>query len=224
MDSHVMNIRRIPTSLRVTVLMLAALAVALPGDAADRQKKRNSIGANGPKPGEAAPDFSLQTVDGKTVTASTLWSQKPTIIMTGSHTCPVFRGKVSPFESLAKEFGDRANFLVVYTVEAHPKGDPSPYSGKEWVTPKNEQEGILVRQPVKHEERVSLARECVQKEKLSVPLVVDTMENAVWKAYGSAPNCAYVIGRDGKIVDAEPWMEPEQLRKAITQALTAPKK
>jgi hypothetical protein len=201
-----------------------ALILAVPSGAADRPKRRGSIGTDGPKPGAAAPDFTLKTVDGKTVKASALWSQKPLVLMTGSRTCPVFRGKVQPFESLVKEFGDRVNFLMVYTVEAHPKGDPSPYSGKEWVTPKNEQEGILFRQPANQEERMSRARECIQKEKLSASVVVDTMDNAVWKAYGSAPNCAYVIGRNGNIADAEAWMEPDQLRRAITQALAAPQK
>lgn len=204
---------------RAVVLLIATWSLVASGEAADRGKRRGNIGVNGPKPGESAPDFSLQTVDGKSVKASALWSQKPLVLMTGSHTCPVFRGKVSPFESLAKEFGDRANFLVVYTIEAHPKGDPSPYSGEEWVTPKNVQEGILVRQPVKQEDRVRLAKECIQREKLTTPVAVDTMDNTVWKAYGSAPNCVYVISRDGKILEAESWMEPEQLRKAITQVL-----
>ena len=46
-----------------------------------------------------------------------------------------------------------------------------------------------------------------------MPVVVDTMENKVWKSYGSAPNCAYVIDRSGKIVESEPWMEPAKLRR-----------
>lgn len=206
-----------------SVILLSILTVGFVNTSAQspggNKGGRGGIGANGPKPGSAAPDFALQTVDGKTIKASDLWQQKPAVIMTGSHTCPIFRGKVQPFESLVREFGDRVSFLVVYTIEAHPKGDPSPYSGKEWTTPANEQIGLLIRQPKTLDERIKRAQTCIRSEKLTVPVVVDTMENKVWKAYGSAPNCAYVIGKDGKVAAAEPWMQPDQLRQAISGAL-----
>src|SRR6266496_5342796 len=85
---------------------------------------------HGPQPGTSAPDFQLKALDGTSVRASALWSNKPTLIMTGSYTCPVFRRKVDDFHSLMHDYGDRVNFLILYTVEAHPKGDPSPYTGK----------------------------------------------------------------------------------------------
>jgi cytochrome oxidase Cu insertion factor (SCO1/SenC/PrrC family) len=182
---------------------------------------RGIIGANGPKPGSAAPDFELKTMQGKPVKASDLWKEKPTVVMTGCLTCPVFRGKVSSFQGLVQEFGSRVNFLVVYTIEAHPKGDPSPYSGKEWSTPANEKEGLLIPQPKTMDERITRVKKTLEVTRISAPLVVDTMDNKVWKAYGSAPNCAYVIGTDGKIAAAEPWMEPSQLRRAIERQLAA---
>lgn len=157
------------------------------------------------------------SVDGKSVQASALWKEKPAVIVTASHTCPVFRGKVAAIEALQKEFAGRANFLVVYTIEAHPQGDPSPYSGEEWVTPKNEKEGLLFRQPVTEKDRAERARACVQREKMTVPVVVDSMENTVWKAYGKAPNCAHVIGRDGRVVEAQPWLEAARLRQVLLQ-------
>jgi hypothetical protein len=57
--------------------------------------------------------------------------------------------------------------------------------------------------------------------KLSAVMVVDTMDNKVWQAYGSAPNCAYLIGKDGKIAAAAAWMDPSQLRAAIGRQLEA---
>ena len=42
------------------------------------------------------------------------------------------------------------------------------------------------------------------------------MENTVWEA----PNCAYVIGTDGKVVESQPWMDAARLRQAL-QKLTA---
>src|SRR5438876_10000602 len=131
----------------------------------------------GPKPGTPAPDFELKTVEGKSIRASVLWSNKPDLIMTGSHTCPVFRGKVDGFEGLVRDFSNEVNFVVRYTIEAHTKGDPSPYSGREWVTQQNEKIGLLIAQPKTMEEREQRARTCVKECKLTVPVVVDEMDN-----------------------------------------------
>jgi hypothetical protein len=179
----------------------------------------------GPKPGSMAPDFTLKTIEGKTIRASVLWSNKPVVIMTGSYTCPVFRGKVSAFEQLAHDFGKQVNFIVLYTQEAHPKGDPSPYRGREWTTPANEREGILFRQPKTGEERLERARTCTQKLKLTLPVVVDSLDNTAWAAYGSAPNSACLVGQDGKVVEQQGWFDPARMRAAIEAHLkrTAPK-
>lgn len=211
--------------MKILAILAFSLAVLLPARAADSPAKSTSrsagaqIGRNGPKPGQPAPDFELKSVEGKTLKGSALWSQNPTVLMTASHTCPVFRGKVSGFEGLVKEFGERVNFVVLYTIEAHPKGDPSPYSGKEWTTSANEQIGLLIPQPKTVEERLARAKTCVADTHVSVPVVVDTMDNATWKAYGSAPNCGYLIGRDGKIVAAQPWIQPGEMRSAIVKLL-----
>lgn len=173
----------------------------------------------GPKPGAVAPDFELKSVDGKTVRASALWSNQPTLIMAGSHTCPVFRGKVEPFERLVNDFSNRVHFVVLYTQEAHPKGDPSPYRSEEWVTPANEREGILMPQPQTMEERSQRAKQCAAVLKLSTPVVVDKLDNAAWKAYGSAPNSACLVGRDGKVVEWEAWFEPAKMRQALERHL-----
>src|SRR5205823_1643995 len=123
------------------------LAVELLAQSDARPTRRNNRFDHGPKPGSAAPDFELKTVDGKTLHVSALWTNKPTVIMAGSHTCPVFRGQVEPFERLVSEFSNRVNFVVLYTQEAHPKGDPSPYRNEEWVPPANRRDDVLFGQP-----------------------------------------------------------------------------
>jgi hypothetical protein len=177
------------------------------------------IGSAGPRAGSVAPDFSLTTLDGKPVTASKLWAEKPTVIMTGSHTCPVFRRTATPFEELAREFGERVNFLIIYTLEAHPSGEHSIYFGRENVTPANKRDGILWRDPRTAGERLGRAKECVAALGLKTTVVLDTMDNANWKAYGSAPNCAYLVGRDGKVVEAQPWFDARPMREAIVRLL-----
>jgi hypothetical protein len=206
------------------VLVLASLS-SVPAQCQTRPVSRPGRFVQEPKPGSVAPDFTLKTTEGKTIQASVLWSNKPVVIMTGSYTCPVFRGQVSAFDQLAHDFGKQVNFIVLYTQEAHPKGDPSPYKGREWTTTANEREGILLRQPKTAEERLQRASTCAQKLKLTVPVVVDSFDNTAWAAYGSAPNSACLVGRDGKVVEQEGWFDPAKMRAAIEAHLkrTAPK-
>ena len=197
-----------------------ALLCALNLPAQDKTRARRADRFDkGPKPGMAAPDFELKSIDGQTFRASALWSNQPIVIMTGSYSCPVFRGKTDSFEQLTHDFSNRVQFVVLYTQEAHPKGDPSPYRGKEWVTPANERAGILLPQPRTIEERKGSAEKCAAALRLSAPVIVDKMDNAAWKAYGSAPNSACLVGRGGKVIEWQSWFDPAKMREVIERHL-----
>jgi hypothetical protein len=213
------------TAVLIFLLSFSLAASSWAQPAKDRKAEKPSgslasqIGRDGPKPGSSAPDFKLQTLDGKTIEGAKLWKEKPLVFITGSYTCPVFRRQTNELDSLVKDFGEKVHFLLLYTVEAHPKGNPSPYSGKEWVTPANQKAGILVPQPTTMEERLKVARDCATSLKLKVPLVIDTLDNATWQAYGRAPNCAYLINKEGKIVAAQPWFDGGPLRAELARLL-----
>lgn len=200
-------------------ILITILTMTLSLASLHAERKNERFTQNGPKLSDPAPDFNLSTWDGKNIQASMLWHEKPLLLVTGSYTCPVFREKVSPLQKVASEFKDRIHVIVLYVQEAHPKGDISPYSGREWVTPQNEREGILIPQPKSMEERVTHVRECVQRMNLTVPVVIDTMDNAVWSAYGSAPNCAYLINTDGKIVAQQGWFDSAKMSESISQLI-----
>jgi peroxiredoxin len=209
-----------PISLLLAgLLSLLFFSTPLSAQTNRRAAKGQRFEQHGPKPGKAAPDFELKTTEGKKIRASALWKEKPTVIMTASFTCPIFRQQAPGFESLTKDFDGKVNFLMVYTLEAHPKGEASPYSGEERVTARNQREGLLFSQPKTMEDRVAQAKTCQAHERMSAPMVIDTMENSTWKAYGSAPNAAYLVGRDGKIVEQQGWFDPEKMRTAIVKLL-----
>jgi type I thyroxine 5'-deiodinase len=63
----------------------------------------------------------------------------------------------------------------------------------------NEKEGIKVNQPKTYEERVKVAGECLEDLKLSIPCLVDDMQNTAQKAYAGWPDRIYVIDKDGKV-------------------------
>lgn len=65
--------------------------------------------------------------------------------------------------------------------------------------PKNKQEGVVVNQPKSEEERAKVATTCAESLKLSIPFVVDTLDNKTETAYAGWPDRLYIVGKDGKI-------------------------
>jgi hypothetical protein len=52
-----------------------------------------------------------------------------------------------------------------------------------------------------------------------VPILVDEMDNLVWCTYGARPNNAYLIGRDGKIIEKQAWYQPQEIEEAIKKII-----
>jgi hypothetical protein len=63
----------------------------------------------------------------------------------------------------------------------------------------NENAGIVVRQPRSLGERAEVAHACSAKLRITVPLVVDTIDDRVGHAYSGMPDRLYVIDRDGRV-------------------------
>jgi type I thyroxine 5'-deiodinase len=63
----------------------------------------------------------------------------------------------------------------------------------------NEKEGIKVNQPKTYEDRVKVAGECMKDLELSIPFLVDDMQNTAQKAYAGWPDRLYVIDKEGKV-------------------------
>ena len=75
-------------------------------------------------------------------------------------------------------------------------------------------------QPATYKERVTQATQMVQELAISVPILVDEMDNPVWCTYGPAPNSAYLIGSDGRVVEKQGWYQPKQMEFAIERYLS----
>lgn len=84
--------------------------------------ERQEIGSHlpGPNVGEIAPDFTLKTLDGSTVTLATWCQEKPVVLIFGNFTCGPFRAQAGNLERLFERYQNQFHFLVVYVREAHP--------------------------------------------------------------------------------------------------------
>ena len=72
---------------------------------------------------------------------------------------------------MAARYSDSVHFLVVYIREAHPE--------EGWILPENRRSGIAVHEAVTDDERREVASICAVNLKISMPIVVDTVDNAV---------------------------------------------
>lgn len=103
-------------------------------------------------------------------------------------------------ERMYKRYRDRAAFLFVYIREAHPADG--------WQTESNVKEGVALNAPDTLFARQSVARKCATDLKLSIPCVVDTINNTVDQMYAAWPERMFVIDADGRVAYAGrigPW-------------------
>lgn len=164
----------------------------------------------GPKVGDKAPDFELMDLDKKKLSLKSLLG-KPVVVEFGSYTCPVFRRKVEGLAKLRSEYGDAVQWIMIYTLEAHPTDG--------WAISINTQSGIELPQHTSFEKRLECAKLCKEKLDLKLHVLVDGYENKVTDAYGGRPNRGFVIDAEGKVVSKQVWIEVDATRKALDSIL-----
>lgn len=158
--------------------------------------------------GIAAPDFTLFDLAGTRMNLyETLAEGKPVLLVNGSYTCPVFRGKIPTINRVQQEYGERIAVFVIYTVEAHPVIDTSVYFGRPNTGSANQREGILYRQPTTYGERKEVVGDLLATDPIDVPVLIDGPCNDWWTTWGYAPNNAYLIDTTGVITAKHGWFD-----------------
>jgi Ca2+-binding EF-hand superfamily protein len=171
--------------------------------------------APGPELNQSAPDFTLPRVGGGSVTLSKVIGKRPIVLIFGTFTCSPFRGQSGNLEKLYSRYQDRADFYLVYVREAHPSDG--------WNMEVNEAQGISFAQPKSNTERHNVAQTCQKHLDISVPMLVDTIDDQAGSAYSGMPNRLYVIDTQGKIAFKNargPFgFYPRQLEQALVLLL-----
>lgn len=211
-----MTMRELSRLLPFAVVLGFALTACFPRNAGP---KLAHFEHQAPAVGEPAPSFTLRGLDGEPVELAELIGEKPIVLRFGSHSCPVYRYRRFSMSGLIEDYEDRVHFLTIYTVEAHPVGSKSPYAEGEWDLWMNKVLGVRVREPATVEERAELARTSHEKLKLTEPMVVDSMDNAVWEAYGAAASPAFVIDQEGYVALRQVWVVPKEIRRVLDELL-----
>ena len=92
---------------------------------------------------------------------------------------------------MKQKYGDRVEFVNVYVREAHPTDG--------WRMSSNDKDGVTFAQPTTDEERREVASKCCAALRMTIPLVVDHVDDRVGHAYSGMPDRLYLIDRDGKV-------------------------
>ena len=112
-------------------------------------------------------------------------------------------------------FRDQAIFYIVYIAEAH--------AVDEWQLQSNESEGIEVEQHTTFAARVTAARLCADNLGLTIPTLVDGIDNAAMEAFSAWPERIYIVGKDGKAHYCGghgPWdFKPAEARASLMDLL-----
>lgn len=162
--------------------------------------------------GDKAVDFELKTVKGEPVhLAELLKTGKPVALMAASYTCDRFQKRERGFGKFSKDFDGKVHSVVVYTTEAHPVKDPSPYRGRVWQRAYSDR-----REPSEWIGRAKHAKDLDLPS--SATVLVDEMDNPFWCTYGPCPNCAFLIAPDGKLEAVHKWYDPKTFTES-TKAL-----
>jgi hypothetical protein len=88
-------------------------------------------------------------------------------------------------------YRDAVDFYAIYIREAHPSDG--------WSMESNDRVGIRVSQPKSTQERTQVATKCCQTLRMSMPLLVDAIDDPVGRAYSGFPDRLYLIDRDGRV-------------------------
>jgi hypothetical protein len=119
---------------------------------------------------------------------------------------------------LYDRYGDRAAFLVVYILEAHPSDV--------WQMESNLRDKVVFASPRNEDERSRVAGVCVRNLGIKFPAVLDEFENSTERAYTGWPDRLYLIDGNRRVAfKSRPGpfgFQPQELHAALRRLLDRP--
>lgn len=165
--------------------------------------------------GDIVPDFTLYDTASQAITLSALLSEgKPLVLVSVSYTCPASRSSMAQvLPTLVAMYGSQVNFLLVYTMEAHPLfPDLCPYTGTVNTMMQNYQDSVLYPQAKKYFHRKTMAAAFINRYHPGVPVLIDGTGNEFWNNFGPAPNNAYLITATGMVFAKYGWFSRSEIQ------------
>ena len=151
-----------------------------------------ALDESGPAVGERAPDFLLNRPGlNEDVRLSVFTGQRPVDLAIGSYTSPTFREQARQLEEVYQGLRGGLEFFLVYTKEMHAVDGVQAQA--------NVEEGVLYRQRQGLEERGEVAAAYRRNLSVSMPVLLDDMDDQCDGAYAASPGRLYAIDSEGKV-------------------------
>ncbi len=160
----------------------------------DQALQRWTTGSEGVAIGEQACDGKVVKLDGSEVLLSSFFTDRPLVLNFASYSCPHYRKRIGELQALMqkwKPFG--VEFLTVYTAEAHAEDGwklAKQYVNDAEYTDKSD---FCFPYAKNIHERTEMAKWLVDKKHFDMPVVLDTIEDKLLKAYNSWPIRLYIV-------------------------------
>ena len=98
----------------------------------------------------------------------------------GSYTCPMLHVTLDEFKRIRARFGDEAQWILVYTSEAHPlEGDDWPSFAQKSANRYNEKQGHVLPRHGSMADRIHCAELTVERIDPALTILVDELEPLV---------------------------------------------
>lgn len=149
----------------------------------------------GTRPGDKAPDFSLNDTQGSQWRLQDLQG-KPVILVIGSGTCPVTQGSLPGLQSLSQDYED-CHWLMLYVREAHPGEHLSAHRS--------------------YQQKRDQAEYFRKAANVRWPVLVDELNGEVHRQFELLPNSVFLIDVDGRVAFVGEISHAPTLRKALKQ-------
>lgn len=94
-------------------------------------------------------------------------------------------------EQIRDRFAGQVEFFVVYVREAHPTDG--------WQVDANVQDEVYYRQHQSFDEREQVAQACSLGLDISLPMLIEEMDDRVDDAFGAAPERLYLVDTQGRV-------------------------
>jgi len=157
------------------------------------------------KEGDLFPNIVLYDTSKNVISLDSIFKDsKGVIFVTGSYTCPTFRGSTKQINQMVSNQIHTYRVYFVYLQEAHPVSN-SPYGKSQNNTSENSKAGISIEQQRWIEDRIFYAKKAKKDFKLQANILIDNEKNEFFWNIFSGPNGFMVFSPERKLIRQDLW-------------------